>query len=335
MEASTLGFAPEQCGLNVSAEGFVLVIFPLREPLMPNPDLLRGPVSGTVSSSNFRRRIVLGFLLAIALAAATLGIWHWFDLREPQASSEIFQGVWYSCERLPPSKQGKGLIHCVRVDLSAPGIDLYVTPLDASAAEAGWQYRLRQVGDVVAREDLAVGINGTLFTSDSWLIQWSGDRARSVETVVSDHRVSHLWEHTYLLGFDDQLRPQLKPSKPPTSAELARARWGIGGQGIGLRDGKVGDGNSEVPNSRTAIAIDADRKLLFLAAAEWVSPHLILESLAAQGAKEGMLLDGGGSTTMAIGARARDIRPGVLLGGWRPVATSFGVRAKAIAPESR
>jgi hypothetical protein len=81
-----------------------------------------------------------------------------------------------------------------------------------------------------------------------------GDLANAVETVVADHVVSHLWEHTYLLWFDDQ---------------LARwhhcARQSIGGQGVWLHDGMVWIGSDRKPDSRTAVAIDRSRKLLFLA----------------------------------------------------------------------
>jgi len=157
-----------------------------------------------------------------------------------------------------------------------------------------------------------------------------GDLARSVETVVADHVVSHVREHTYLLGFDEQLRPSLSRTKPPTEAELAFAKWGIGGQGVHLWDGKVWPGSSSAPDARTAVAIDRPRNLLFLAVGEYISPRLLLERLAALGAKDGMLLDGGGSSAMAIGRGADGIRPGGLMGGWRPVATIFGVRARPL-----
>jgi hypothetical protein len=268
--------------------------------------------------------------VAAALAAALMGGLVWFDRREPQPHTDIFRGVRYGCDRLDASDEGRGLLHWVQIDLSAPGIELFVTPLDLDAVRAGWQYRLRRTGDVLAQERLAVVINATLFTSDSGWVRWPGDWARSLETVVADHVVSHEWEHTYLLAFDDRLFPRLKPSKPPTAADLAEAKWGIGGQAVGLQGGKMLPGASRVPDARTAVAIDRDRKLLVFAVAESISPRLMLEKLAELGAKDAMLLDGGGSTSMALGAGAHGVRPGVLIGGWRPVATFFGVRAEAI-----
>jgi hypothetical protein len=283
----------------------------------------------TAPPSSWRRWWKLSLIL-VFVAAMIAGAYLWRNRREPQAPTEIFQGITYGCERLESTPEGSGLVHWVRIDLTAPGIELFVTPLDRAAVAEGWQYRLQQPEDVLQQEGLAVVINGTLFTSDSGWIRWPGDLARSLETVVADHEVSHLWEHTYLLWFDDRLTPHLKPSKPPTAAELAQTRWGIGGQGVGLAGGVVWSGTSRAPDARTAVAIDAGRKMLFLAVGEYVSPRRLLEKLAGLGAKDGMLLDGGGSTSMAIGERAQGIRPGVMLGGRRPVATCFGVRALPI-----
>ena len=55
----------------------------------------------------------------------------------------------------------------------------------------------------------------------------------------------------------------------------------------------------------------------------------MLQELADLGAKDGMLLDGGGSSSMAIGKGATGVSAGVLYGGWRPVATFFGIRARS------
>jgi hypothetical protein len=244
------------------------------------------------------------------------------------AATEIFEGVSYGCKRLP-SDEGEGVVHWVRIDLAAPGIELYVTPKDARAVSHGWEYRLRMVGDVVNKEQLAVAINASMFKLMSkWRPRVAGDFANGVETLVADHVVNHFWQHTYLLWFDDRLTPHLRPSKPPTSAELAMAKWGVGGQGVWLWDGKVWPDSGDKPDSRTAVGIDPLHKLLFLAIGTHISPHLMLRTLANLGAKDGMLLDGGDSSSMAIGKGASGVLPGAVYGGWRPVATQFGVRAR-------
>ena len=82
------------------------------------------------------------------------------------AAAEIFEGITYGCKQLEPSEEARGDIHWVRIDLTTPGITPYVTGKDPTAVSQGWQYRLRRVSDVVAREHLAVAINGTLFRSE-------------------------------------------------------------------------------------------------------------------------------------------------------------------------
>jgi hypothetical protein len=258
----------------------------------------------------------------------------------PPAGTEIFRGITYGCERLKPTEESDGVLHWVRVDLTAPGIELYVTPLDPTALSQGWQYHLRWVGNVVEREHLAVAINGTLFwTKSSWGPWLRGDLANSREPLVADYVVSHMWGDSYLLWFDDQLTPHLKLSKPLTAADFVGAQWGIGGQSVWLRDGKVPDidgddptwpGSFHRPNSQTAVAIDRQRKLLFLATGGNISPRLMFQKLADLGGKDGMLLDGGGSSSMAIGKDANGVLAGTVYGSWYPVATQFGVRAQRL-----
>ena len=308
-----------------------------------------GPTS--VSAKNFdaqvRYRAIVGlgvaFLIAAIMGPSLLGLdrraalWaarqldtigpSWARCAAP-LQSEIFVGIVYGCKLLRTTAEGRGIVHWVRIDLTAPGIELYVTPLDSAAVRQGFEYRLRWIDDVVKDERLAVAINGTLF---GWTPRWSpglpGDLAYGVETVVSDHVVNHRSDRTYLLWFDDQLNPHLRPSTP-TAAELRAAKWGIGSQALGL-EGWLGAERSD--DARTAVAIDPQQKLLFLAVAQWISPHLLLAKLVSMGAREVMFLDSGSSSAMAIGEGARGIAPGALFSGWRPVATYFGVRARPIA----
>ncbi len=52
----------------------------------------------------------------------------------------------------------------------------------------------------------------------------------------------------------------------------------------------------------------------------------MFQTLADLGARDGMLLDGGDSSSMAIGAGAWVVSPATVY-GWRPVANQFGVKA--------
>jgi Phosphodiester glycosidase len=246
-------------------------------------------------------------------------------------AAEIFEGITYGCKQLDPSKEANGVVHWVRIDVTAPGITPYVTSEDPTAVSQGWQYRLRRVANVVASERLAVAVNGTLFSSNSIWWHRPGDFANAVNPVVADHTITHVaLLDTYLLWFDDKSTLHLQPNKS-TEAELAMAKWGIGGEDFWLRDGRVwpGDYRSHIPEGRTAVAVDQSRKLLFLAVGTHISPNLIFQTLVDLGASDGMLLDGGDSSSMAIGPGARVVSPGVVF-GWRPVANQFGVRAEPL-----
>ncbi len=245
-----------------------------------------------------RRRFLL---IGSALLFAALGI-YWLNLRHPVPPAEIYQGVTYGCERLEDDEQGSGLMHWVRVDLTAPGIELYVTPLDPQAVERGWQYRLRRTATVVEKEQLAVAVNGTYFSADARWIALPGDFARSMEATIADYVVSHIPEYTYLLCFDDQLVPCLETARPPSESVLRRSRWGLGGRGaVWLRDGRIRpDLPRDPPDARTAVGVDWKKRLLFLAVFENASRWRAVDKLAKLGAVDGMLLDGGGSTSMAL-----------------------------------
>ena len=147
----------------------------------------------------------------------------------PHQPVKIFAGVTYGCERLAVTQEGGGLVHWVRVDLTAPGVELYVTPLDPAAAARRWQYRLRPIEDVVEREHLAVAVNGTYFAtaSGSWL-RFSGDLARSMQTLISDHLVAYGPWGTSLLWFDDELAPHVLRLSSAAEPILPRAKWAVG-----------------------------------------------------------------------------------------------------------
>jgi Phosphodiester glycosidase len=277
-----------------------------------------------------RRRFLL---ICFALLFAVLGTYWSWNLRHPVPATEIYQGVTYGCERLEGDEDASGLMHWVRVDLTAPGIELFVTPLDPEAVERGWQYRLQHTATVLKREHLAVAINGVYFSSDSGWIRMTGDWARSMEATIANYVVSHVPEHTYILCFDDHLDSCIERSWPPKDS-MPRYRWGLGDQGgPRLWRGNVSETSRKPIDARTAVGIDSEKRLLFLAVFENASQRRALEKLAQMGAVDGMLLDGGSSTSMAISGNAHSVRPGVLLGDWRPVATHFGIRARELPSE--
>src|SRR5947207_9062194 len=93
-----------------------------------SPGQTQSPIAGPSSLRKWAKRTGIALLFIAAFA----GAYFWWNKREPQAPTEIFQGVTYGCEYVETPADGSGLIHWVRVDLTAPGISLYVTPLEPS-----------------------------------------------------------------------------------------------------------------------------------------------------------------------------------------------------------
>jgi Phosphodiester glycosidase len=276
-----------------------------------------------------RSRWIAGLALLMCLAAIAAGA-AWIIGPQPLQPIEIFSGVSFRSDILPVTEEGGGRVDVVIADLRTPGLQLYVTPLDPAALAKGFRYRLRWISEVTRTEQLSVVVNATMFASQSsFWFPLPGDLANSAfGTLVADHVVADVQRNSDLLWFDDQLQSHLRPwDASLRPRDLATAKWAIGGQII-LRDGEVAnpDGLDRRSNSRTAAAIDRQHHL-FLAVAEDLSPRRFSERLAELGATDGILLDGGSSSAMAIGGKPRGATAGVVYGGWRPVATYFGIRA--------
>ena len=275
-----------------------------------------------------RRRVVRAALLLLVVAAAGVGGWLGYRYHGPCPPVEVYRGITYGCDRLPDTDQGGGLVHWARADLTVPGVRLYATPVDPAATAAGWEYRLRNVSNTVAGERLAAAVNGALFASDSSIVRLTGDHARSIETVVADGVPNHVDPNTYLLWWDGAGVSHMEPTKPPSPAVLAAARWGIGGQVVTVTGGAVapwiGPGTVD---ARTAVGADPARHLVWIVCLDRASYLLAAQQLVRLGATVGTMVDGGTSVAMALGPDARSVCPGTVTGNWRPVATAFGFRA--------
>jgi len=275
-----------------------------------------------------RRRWFVVILLTIAVITGGRFLCTYHG---PQDPTEIYRGIVYSCRRLPETEQSGGLLHLVRADLNVPGVGIYITPLDSEALKHGQRYRLKYTTTAVRDESLAAAVNGTLFSSDSMWIRMPGDWASSAETAVADHVVDHVDPNTYLLWWDDDLIAHFEITKPPSAGVLAKAKWAIGGQAPVLVNGKMNPNAAGTgPDVRTMVAANPERKLVWIAVFDRASYRFAAQTLADEGAKIGVMVDGGTSSAMALGAAARGVRPGVVTGNWRPVADHFGFRAQPL-----
>jgi hypothetical protein len=280
----------------------------------------------------FWRRFVARAIVTAIVAATAYAGYSWWTRPRPMPPTEIFRGIVYSCEQID-TDECRGLMCLVRVDLTAPGIGLYLTPLDPEAVNQGYQYRLASAADVLRREALAVVVNGTYFSAKSGLFYRTGDLANGVQTIVADGEMNHeLDRNSYMLWFDSDLTPHIDSAMTARDDFLRGARWAIGGVGMAaLWNGQVReDSVGHAMDQRTAVGIDSGRRLLWLAVFENASSLAVARVLKEHGAEDGFLLDGGHSTSMVLGSEAAPVQSGSLIGGWRPVANFFGIKAQPL-----
>jgi hypothetical protein len=127
-------------------------------------------------------------------------------------------------------------------------------------------------------------------------------------------RVKHFWGRDSTMVSPRSSRPHALRSSSATEGALAHAKWAVGAHALQLRNGQVLGGRDTTADARTAIGIDEIRKRLFLAVEERISQPRMLHILANLGARDGLLLDAGGSTAMAIGLGSNGIPATPLLG---------------------
>jgi len=269
--------------------------------------------------------------LKLFLTIGLCGLVIWLDRNDAFRASlperEIYRGVYYRRMQLPRTTAGWGNVHVVRIDLQAPGIQLFVTPMENQSERP---YRLTMINRTVREQDLAVAVNGPPFDAHRAPFPFPGERAHSVETVVSDHVVGHQGPHSYLLWFDDNNRAHVDHRKPASPEILRRARWAVGSELIVLADGRVNTAPARRVDRRTIAAIDSRHNVLWLALFERATYQLAARTLAGLGADWAVILDGGSSSAMAFGSEARQARPGSVCGLHVPPATVLGVRAQPL-----
>ncbi|MFN3197404.1 MAG: phosphodiester glycosidase family protein [Bradymonadia bacterium] len=284
------------------------------------------------------------FFLLVGLVA--LG---WYALRphpEPVQGRPLFQGVTHTrtVHSDPPQ-----VVNLITVDLTAPGLRWRVTP---RAYEGEQPYGGLTTGDFLDRHGLQVAVNGGFF--EPFYSKWpwdyypkTGEPVTVLGLSVSGgdvHTPHHRGYGTFYVSKAGRVEIADTPPWPMSQVEHA-----ISGREIMVRDGQLVQkaqriSRPEERHPRTAVGIDAERKRVFLLVVDgrqWryaagFTVAEIGEALIEAGAHTALLLDGGGSTTMAV---MGDEGEAELLntpahtripGRQRPVANHLGLYARPL-----
>jgi len=270
------------------------------------------------------------------------------------SSVALFKGV--SHQTLPPTGAVPMAIQVLRIDLSAPGIALVVTPGDP---REGHEYRALKTSEALLANDWQAAVNGGYFLPFAGGSPGGGDyipqpgqgtnvsgaaihNGRTVSPIEPDldRRVNAIvcvWREAKVAIMDGQdCGPRVR------EAMAAGPRLLKDGQRLSYTTFDATYGAARHP--RTALGLDARRRLAWLVTVDGRQPGFseganldeLTDILISLGARDAINLDGGGSTTMVVRSAEghlilnRPIHTGVP-GRERPSANHLGVRARPLS----
>lgn len=264
--------------------------------------------------------------------------------------SPIFKGIDYSTGNNTPggTMPNQHVVYALRVDLTDPDVQLRTTP----RVPSNYQSNIREtigltVSEFLERNQLQAAINANFFTSPGYYppagtaFNVHGlqiDRGTNVSTVTSSSQAA-----TFIFTPTNSVTviPNNFPQKPLTNAYTA-----VTGEVFLVLNGTNRMTRDFDVQPRTVFGVSADRRYLYLIAIDGRQPGYsdgatLYESaqwLLLFGASDGINMDGGGSTVLAIadstGAPVRlnssSAVAGDPSGRERVVGSHFGVYAKPL-----
>jgi Phosphodiester glycosidase len=249
----------------------------------------------------------LGILLAPILA---YNIPYFWRPAQTNATRSLFPGIAY--QREFRSTPRPAVIHIVTVDLTAPGIGIFVTPGTPTADLT--ETNARTVSEFLQEFKLQLAVNGNFFYTCIEEAPWdyyprTGDRVNNVGHAISQGKVYSQPDSEFpALCFDAKNRATIIENGSCPQGTV----YGIAGDVVLVKNGKPlaqnpQEINEDKPYPRTVAAIDKTGKKLWLILAdgkqrlysEGLKLSEITEISQQLGADTVLNLDGGGSVTLA------------------------------------
>ena len=276
--------------------------------------------------------ILLGLLALIAVVGA--GLWvYFFVLLKPDnlIRQEIYKGVFLTVEDIP-GQFGDGKVMIAEIHWDEPGVEMYFRPFRPRAS-GKMHYTLMPADYLRWDADLDLMINTTRYYPEEWWKCFPGKQVNTLETLVWNGRASHIHQNSYMFGWNENEEFLFEATKPPSPEFLEQLKWGIGVQSISLFEGMVREaalGRNVVEDARTFMAVDPDKKILWLIVGEKISELGINMIASRQGAIFGGQLDTQDASNMIIGSGARGVKTMTGIRGRRMLAATLGIRAEPI-----
>lgn len=292
------------------------------------------------------------FLAVVAIAILALPLVVYADLhqqRPPRTllQQPLFQGIAY--RREARSTPRPLMVHLVTVDLTAPGVEVLVTP--GETGTDGLDVAARTTAEFLQEFKLQLAINANFFYPFREDTPWdfyprSGERVNALGQAISDGSIYSKPNREWpALCLGDRAATIVASGLCPFGTQQA-----VAGSNILVSEGQVVKLNAKVKDndglySRTVVGLDRSGQRLWIVAIDdkqpFYSEGVTLAELSQMvqqfGIRDALNLDGGGSTTLVI---ADPRRGAVTLNApihaklpmlQRPVANHLGFKARSLA----
>ncbi|MGL5083348.1 MAG: phosphodiester glycosidase family protein, partial [Microcoleaceae cyanobacterium] len=262
--------------------------------------------------------------------------------RPPRSAKEtqLFPGISY--QRIPRSEPRRLMVHIVEIDLTSPGIELFVTP--GEPKDDRMEIAAQTTREFLKKYQAQVAINASFFYPIHTRTPWdyfprTGDRVNVVgQAIANGNHYSDPDKIWFAFCISNKTKVQILPERCPENTTHA-----VSGNVLLIKQGQPArirrsDKNELFP--RTAVGVDASGKTLWLVIvdgrqkgySEGITFKELQKIFVDLGAETALNLDGGGSTTLVMqnrrGAKILNspIQSGIPM-RQRPVANHLGVYA--------
>lgn len=260
------------------------------------------------AKSKFRRWgkgfVCVGAVLALVTVATGvyLQVGHRAKL---MPRTEVTPGIFLTVEDLSDVPDSEGRVICVEVHWDTPGVSFELRPLEQAPDGAWNQQTLIPHEWPMIEHGYVAMLNTARMHPSAWHYNYPFKRVTHVEPIIERGRLSHFWEHAYMLWWDKDLNAHFHRQKPITSTVIENAYWGIGIQAGHVTDGKsvytAMDPNLEQPLSISFIGIDPKRKILWLIAFEHTTEKFMADYAVSKGVIHGGRVDSRNGTHLLLG----------------------------------
>ncbi|MBD1869849.1 phosphodiester glycosidase family protein [Cyanobacteria bacterium FACHB-471] len=253
------------------------------------------------------------FLVVIGAGLLTMPLLFYGKLhfqRPPRTDQErtLFQGIVY--RRIAKSLPRPVVIHVTTIDLTAPGIRVFVTP--GMPTSDNRETQAQTTSEFVDEFDLQLAVNASFFYPFEENTPWnyyphSGDRTNVLGQGISNGLLYSPADPDWsVLCFADNNQARIAAQECPSGTVQAIAGSDVLIEQGDRLDADLDSYNNRIPYPRVATAINREGNQLYLVVvdgkqplySEGVTTTELTEILLEMGAYSALNLDGGGSTIL-------------------------------------